>query len=192
MKSIERAGRPHRQDRRQSPQGRTRPGLRVRVSMMDIRIMGMAVPDRLVPMPMRMRSDHGLGVLVTMVLVMDMDVLVLESLVHVPMFMAFGKMQPQSQAHQSSRDRQRGTQRLAQKHDGDQRTYEGRHGEIGSRARRSQVTQREHEQHEAHANAEKAEDSRQSERLKRSSGLSLRGGEQNIHHPRHEAFDGGD
>jgi len=119
MKGIERADRAHRQRRRQNLEGRDGPSLRMEVPVMNIRIMGMAVPDRLVPMPMRVRFDHGLGVLVAMVLVMHMDVLVLESLVHMPVFMAFGKMQPKSQAHQSSGDRQRGAQRLAQKHNGD-------------------------------------------------------------------------
>jgi hypothetical protein len=54
--------------------------------MVKIRIVGMRVPQRLVPVPMRMRLSHRPIVPMLMMLVMHMAVLVFEGFVFVLMF----------------------------------------------------------------------------------------------------------
>ena len=60
--------------------------------VMQIRVMDMLVPHRLVLVPMRMRFAHGSVVAMLVVLVVDVTVLVFERLVIVFVLVAFRKV----------------------------------------------------------------------------------------------------
>ncbi len=62
------------------------------MAMMEVRIVRMLVPKRLMPMPMRMRLRHRPVVRMSMVLVMDVPVFVLDRIVRMLMIVAFGQM----------------------------------------------------------------------------------------------------
>jgi hypothetical protein len=70
------------------------------VAVMKVWIVHMPVPERLMPVPVRMRLGHRAFVGVLMMLVVHMPVLVLDRLVRVVMLMAFGQMQPEAKSHQ--------------------------------------------------------------------------------------------
>jgi len=74
--------------------------LLVLVAVMKVRVVRMAVPEPVVPVPVRMRlGDHAfVGVL--MMGIVDVAVFVLDRLVRVGMLMAFGQMQPEAKSHQ--------------------------------------------------------------------------------------------
>jgi hypothetical protein len=72
------------------------------VAMMDIRVMGVSMLERLVNMFMRVRFPAiPVGaVLVLMVLVMAVRVIVHEVLVAVPVLVTFSQVQPHSGGHE--------------------------------------------------------------------------------------------
>jgi hypothetical protein len=86
------------------------------VTMMQIGVMRMLVPDRLVPVPMRMRLARGIvrPVLMMMMVVVAMAVLVFHALVNVLMLMPFGQMQPETESHQHPGDSKLNSEALAQ------------------------------------------------------------------------------
>ena len=61
---------------------------------MKIRIVGMGVDDRLMPVPMRMRLCDRPIMLVPVMRIMGMPVFMFEHIVLVFMFMPFSKMHP--------------------------------------------------------------------------------------------------
>ena len=75
--------------------------------------MGMPVPERLVPVPVRMRLGDRPFMSVPMMLVMDMTVFVLDRLVRMVMLMAFDQMQPEAKSHQRAGDDELNRDRLA-------------------------------------------------------------------------------
>ena len=86
----------------------------VPVSMMQIGIMRVFVPHRLVLMPMRVRFSYWPVVVVLVMIVVDMPVFVRKRFVKMFVFMPFGKMQPKPQSHQQRRESQVGGQWLPQ------------------------------------------------------------------------------
>ena len=62
------------------------------VSVMQVGVMRMTVPQRLMAVPVRMRLRHGAVVTVLVVQVMDVAVLVLERVVFVFVIVTFGEM----------------------------------------------------------------------------------------------------
>ncbi len=72
------------------------------VPVMQIRIVDMRVPHRLVPVPMRMGLGYLPLMLVLVVHVMHVAVLMLQRFVRMLMVMALGQMQPKSNPHQNT------------------------------------------------------------------------------------------
>ena len=64
----------------------------VPVPMMQIRVMRVLVPHRLVLMPMRVRFGHGAVMFVLVVIVLDMAVFVRKRFVQMFVLMSFGEM----------------------------------------------------------------------------------------------------
>jgi hypothetical protein len=80
-------------------------GGRVGVVMVQVRRVRMAVPDRIMPMPMTVRSlRHRVMVVVMVAVVMPMGVLVFERLVLMLVGMRFGQMQRDPAKHQQTPD----------------------------------------------------------------------------------------
>ena len=90
-------------------------GLRLAVFMtvMEIGIVRVPVPKRLMPVPVRMRLGHRPFVSMAMMFVVDMAVLVLERLVRVFVAVPFGQMKPDAERHQQARNDQLRRDRLA-------------------------------------------------------------------------------
>ena len=76
------------------------------MAVVQIRVMGMGMDQPLVAVGMGMRLGHRSVMAVPVVLVMDMNVLVLPFLVDMVVFVPFGEMGPQAQAHQRAGDEQ--------------------------------------------------------------------------------------
>lgn len=96
------------------------------MAMMQIRIMRVFVAERRVAVPMRMRLGHRAVMDMAVVVVMAVKMIVLDGIVHMIMFVAFGQMQPQADPHQESRSQERDGRRLAKDGHGDQGADEGR------------------------------------------------------------------
>jgi len=64
------------------------------MAMMQVRIVRVLMPHRLVLMPMGVRLRHGTPVVMLVVIVVDMPVLVRERLVKMSVLVPFGEMQP--------------------------------------------------------------------------------------------------
>jgi hypothetical protein len=73
--------------------------LAVFMPMVDVRVVGMPVPKRVMPVPVRMRLCHRSFVGMAMMGVVEMTLLVLDCLVHVFMGVPFGQMQPDAERH---------------------------------------------------------------------------------------------
>ena len=80
--------------------------------VMQIGIVRVFVPHRLVFMPMRVRLGYGPVVAVLVMIVMDMPVFVRERFVNMFVLMPLGEMQPKPQSHQQRRESQLGRQWL--------------------------------------------------------------------------------
>ena len=81
---------------------------------MQIGVMRVLVPHRLVLMPMRMRFGDWAVMVVPVVFVVDVAVFVRERVVKMFMLMSFGEMQPEPQSHQQRRESQLERQWLAE------------------------------------------------------------------------------
>ncbi len=64
------------------------------MAVVQVWVVHMPVPKRLVPVPVRMGLRQGLFVRMTMMLVVDMGMLVLDRFMRMVMAMPFGQMQP--------------------------------------------------------------------------------------------------
>ena len=78
----------------------------VPVPVMQIGVMRVLVPHRLVLMPMRVRFGHRAGMVVLVVIVVDMAVFVRKRFVQMFVLMSFGEMWPKPQSHQQRRKSQ--------------------------------------------------------------------------------------
>ena len=83
------------------------------VAVMKVRIVRMPMPERHMPVPVRMRLGHPAFMGVLMMLVVDVAVLVLDRLVCVVMLMAFSEMQPEAKRHQRAGSDKLSCERLA-------------------------------------------------------------------------------
>ena len=73
------------------------------VAVMQIRVMGMCMHQRRMPVPVRMRFGVlGRGMLMMVVRVVNMQVLMLERFVRMTVIMRFSQMQVDSRCHQQS------------------------------------------------------------------------------------------
>lgn len=72
----------------------------VSVPVMQIRVMGMPMPHRLVAMPVRMRLRYGGRMDVLVMLIVHMAVLVLQCAMRMFVLVPFGQMQPEPETHQ--------------------------------------------------------------------------------------------
>ena len=70
------------------------------VAMVDVGIVRMPVPKRLMPVPVRMRLRHRPFVGMAMMVVVDMGMLVLDRLMRVVMRVPLGQMKPDAERHQ--------------------------------------------------------------------------------------------
>lgn len=118
----------------------------MRVSVVDVRVMGMRMDKWPVFMRMAVRL-RPLPALVPMLmmLVVDVAVLVLHWLVPVCMLMPLDKVQIQPQAHKRGRCQELHRHRLAEHRDRHHGPSERREREVRSGPRRAQVAQRQHE-----------------------------------------------
>jgi hypothetical protein len=96
--------------------------------MVDIRIVWMAMTERLVHVSMRMRlAGRRRAVVVMPVMrVVFVPMLVLHPLVNVLMLVTFTDMEPDAEDHEGCRQSQPQRDRLAEHDDADHRTHEGR------------------------------------------------------------------
>ena len=78
--------------------------LRVSVAVVQVGIMRVFVPERLVPMPMRMWFAGRIvrTMLMPVMIIMAVAVLMLQALMRVFVFMAFGHMQIYARSHQQT------------------------------------------------------------------------------------------
>ena len=88
-----------------APETRTCLAVLMFVAMMQVRIMGMGVVQRLMPVPMRMWLRHDALMRMLVVLIMHVAVLVFQRAMLVFVHMAFREMQPEPQAHQETSKR---------------------------------------------------------------------------------------
>lgn len=84
------------------------------MAMMQIRVMRMFVPHRLVFMPMRMRLGYMTVMMMLVMFVVHMPVFVRERFVKMFVLMPFGEMQPKPKSHQQRRESQFERQWLAE------------------------------------------------------------------------------
>lgn len=95
---------------------------------------------------------------VVVMFVVIVKVLVLHWLMNVPMFMAFGNVQPDADQHKKARQPERPIQPALPEGEGERRARERRSGKIGPCSRRAEMTQRVHEKRKADAIAKKTDD----------------------------------
>src|SRR3954447_7229591 len=98
--------------------------------MVQIGVMRMLVPRRLVLVPMRVRFGHRSVVVMLVVIIVDMPVFVRERLMKMLVLMPFGEMQPQPQSQRQRGASEFGRQRLPEA-EGDQRADKRSQREIG-------------------------------------------------------------
>ena len=82
------------------------------MAVVQVRIVRVAVPERIVAMPMRMRFDHRSIVMMLVMHVVNVGMLVLDRCVRMFMVMALGEMQVQPNRHQRAGHQQLPGQRL--------------------------------------------------------------------------------
>jgi hypothetical protein len=123
--------------------------------MVEVGIVRMPVPQRLVPMPVRMRFDHSTVVAVLMMFVVHVPVLMLQRLMYVSVAVPLGEVEPEAERHESTRDPEQRGNWLPQQGHGQDCAYEGRQRKIGSRPRCAQMPQTKHEHDETDADPEK-------------------------------------
>ena len=127
--------------------------------VVDVRVVGMAVQQRLVMMLMGMRLfavPAGL-VRVAMVRVVNVRVVVSERFVQMLVFVPLGQMQPDAERHQGCRRRKNRREGLSEKRDRNRGTDEWRGREVGAGARAAEMPQGHDEQHQAQPVAHETE-----------------------------------
>lgn len=114
----------------------------VPMPMMNIGIVGMAVPYGVVDVPVRVGLARWLGAVVgvVMVVIVHVAMLMREPIVVMLVLMPFGQMQPDSERHQPARRDQLRRDRLSQEDHGRDPTEERGQGEVGAGAGGSHVS----------------------------------------------------
>ena len=121
--------------------------------VMDVGIMrvGMCQPCVLMAVGVRFAWRIAGSVFVLVVLVVIVKVLVLHRLVNVPMFVAFGNVQPDACEHENARNAERPIEPTLPEGEGERSTSERRSGKIGPCSRCTEMTERLHEKNETDA-----------------------------------------
>lgn len=121
------------------------------VTVVQIRIVKMAVAQRSVHVRVRVRLCQGYAgvVSVLVVFVVVMLVLVLERLMDMLVLVALRDMEPHTSQHERATSRELDGEWLAERYHGGQRAGERCNGKVGSGACRAEIAQRAHEQHQA-------------------------------------------
>lgn len=119
--------------------------------VVDIGIVRMAVSDRRMPMGMRVRLTgrvvRTMGV--PMVNVVGVAMAVCFVLVGMLVPVSLSQVEPDAYCHQPARGQHDPSDRLMPEQYGQDGTDEGRGGEVGAGAGRTETTEGQHEQHEA-------------------------------------------
>lgn len=137
--------------------------LAVFMAVMDIRIVGMPVPKRRVPMPVRMRLRYRPFVGMAMMVVVNVAVLVLERVVRMVMDVLLSQMEPDAERHQHAGEDQLQRDRLLKQDNRDDRSEKRREGEISPGPRAAEMAQRQDEKHETQADAAEADNERRAD-----------------------------
>ena len=97
------------------------------VPVMQVGIMRVLVPHGLMAVHVAVRLRHGPLMLMLVMGIVHMTVVMLEFVVHMVMFVALGKMEPQSDRHEDAGNYQPHRYRIAKHQDREDRTDERRH-----------------------------------------------------------------
>lgn len=126
--------------------------------MMRIRVVGMAMRHRLMPVTMAVPRAvwHLWQVRVLVMRVMNVLMLMFEGLMVVFVLVPLSEMQPHTNSHQRRRDKEPHAHRFLKPKDGHERTRERRDGEVGRRSRCAQVAERHDEKNQAHSVCQRA------------------------------------
>ena len=92
---------------------------------MEVGVMWMLVPERFMPVKVRMRFGHFALMDMIMMCVVNVTMVVLQFLVDMLVLMTFGQMQPQPNRHKHASNEKLCRNRLSQKQDGECSTNEG-------------------------------------------------------------------
>ncbi len=112
------------------------------MAVMEIGVVRMPVPQRLMPVPVRMRLGHRPFVGVAMMVVVDMGMLVLDRLMPMVMGMPFGQMKRDPKRHQHPGNDELQSDRLVKQENCDDRAKERREREISAGPSAAQMPQR--------------------------------------------------
>ena len=128
--------------------------------VMDVGVVrvGMRQPRVLMAVGVRFAWRIAGRVFVLVVLVVIVKVLVLHRLVNVPMFVAFGNVQPDAYEHENSRNAECPIEPTLPEGEGERSARERRSGKIGPCSRCAEMTERLHEKNETDAIAEETDD----------------------------------
>ena len=130
------------------------------MAVMEIGVVRMPVPQRLMPVPVGLRLRHRAFVGVAMMVVVDMGMLVLDRLMRMVMGMLLGQMKPHAERHHEARNDELHSDRLTQQRNRDDRAKKRREREISPCPSAAEMTQRQDEQHETQADAAEADNQR--------------------------------
>ena len=162
--------------------------------MVDVRVVRMAVQQRLVMMlvGMRLFAVPARLVRVAMVRVVDVRVIVSERFVQMLVFVPLGQVQPDAERHQGRGRQENGRDGLSEERDRNHGADERCGREVGAGARAAEMPQGDDKQHEAQPVAHETErqdggDMRRPRQL-----VAERERQRGVGAPRREAFDRGD
>src|SRR6516165_6035362 len=127
------------------------------VTVMEVRVMRMLVPNPQVPVPVAVRLSAWIGVsMVVLVMdIVDAAMLVLERLVQVLVVMRLGEVQIDANPHEQCRANQIKCRRLAEQRQRKGCADKWSRREVGASARRSQMAEAKHKQYQTDAVPEK-------------------------------------
>ena len=127
---------------------------------MDVGIVRVCMRQPRVLMAVGVRFARRIAgrVFVLVVLVVIVKVVVLDRLVNVPMFVAFGNVQPNADEHENARDPKRPIEPALPEGEGERGTSERRGGKIGPCSRCAEMAERLHEKNETDAIAKETDD----------------------------------
>ena len=115
------------------------------MTVVDVGKVRMFVAYRLMHMPMRVRLTTVIrSVLVLVMFIVDVPVMMGKGLVRVIMYMALGKVKPDTDPHHHRSDPKKQRRLLAEQRDRDRCPDEGGRGKVRARPRGPQTAQRQH------------------------------------------------
>ena len=128
--------------------------------VMDVGIVRVGMRQRRVLMAVGVRLARRIAwrVFVPVVLVVIVEVLVLHRFVNVPMFVAFGSVQPNADEHENARCPKRPIKPALPEGESEPGARERRSGKIGPCSRCAEITERLHEENKADAIAKETDE----------------------------------